>query len=181
MKFERFEKDLTDNIREAQLKLGYDGRPMSLNYMYTTLGHLLGCSPEEEAVFAELSQFAAEAAPRFGQISYRKIRDGVCVTVPAEGTAFVNGGTTGGEFIAELIGAVSRNGISLDEVLEVFRRHGEISVEESGCEDFDYLVRFSGGKPDEHFYCLTLEPCMGGGCHVTYHRFIPEDYAELFP
>ena len=31
MNFKRLEKNLLDNIKEAQLKLGFENRPMSLN------------------------------------------------------------------------------------------------------------------------------------------------------
>ena len=174
MNCERFEKNLTDNVREAQLKLGYDGRPMSLNYMFSTLKHLLGSQSEEE-IIAEISQLSSY----LGQLSLRKIRDGVCITIPAEGTAFVHSQTTGKEFISDLVGTVANHGISLENVLDVFRRHGQITVEESGSGEFDYLVKFVDGQPDDYRYCLTLEPCMGGGCHVTYHRFIAEDYDDL--
>ncbi|MDE5861147.1 MAG: DUF3877 family protein, partial [Ruminococcus sp.] len=32
MNFEKLEKNITDNIKEAQIKLGFDNRPISLNY-----------------------------------------------------------------------------------------------------------------------------------------------------
>ena len=40
--FRRLEKHILDNILEAQVKLGYEGRSMSLNYTETSLKHLLG-------------------------------------------------------------------------------------------------------------------------------------------
>ena len=35
-------------------------------------------------------------------------------------------------------------------------------------------IRFPEGMGDPYCYCFRDE-----GCHVIYHRFLPEDYAEL--
>ena len=176
---ERMEKNLTDNLLEAQLKLGYGGRPMSFNYITASLGHLLGCGVEE--VPGALERFAEFVRPRLGELSFRPIKDGFCITVPEKGTAFVHEKGPDSGFLPEFVETVRRHGISLEDVLAVFRKYsGNVTVKESGCEDYDYLVYFADGQPDDYRYCLTLEPCLGGGCHVIYHRFIPEDFADLF-
>lgn len=176
MDFSRLEKNLTDNIKEAQLKLGFDNHPMSLNYMQTSLNHLLG-SPCGQAALDEFSDFVSE---RLGKLSYRKIKDGVCITVPEKGTAYVNSLTKGYEFLTELVAKVRCHGISLEETVDIFRKYSDNVVTEGGNgEDFDLLVYFADQSPDEYLYCLTAEPCMGGGCHVIYHRFIREDYEDI--
>jgi hypothetical protein len=40
--------------------------------------------------------------------------------------------------------------------------------------EFDYLVYFEDGVPDDYRYCITDE-----GCHLIYHRFTPEDYEDF--
>ncbi|MBP3380014.1 MAG: DUF3877 family protein [Ruminococcus sp.] len=176
MNFSRLEKNLTDNIKEAQLKLGFDNRPMSLNYMQTSLDHLLGCPCNRQA----LDGFADFVSSRLGGISYRKIKDGVCITVPEEGTGYVNNLDEGYGFLTELVEKVRSHGISLEEVIAVFRKYSDNVVTADGNgEDFDLLVYFADQSPDEYLYCLTAEPCMDGGCHVIYHRFIREDYEDI--
>lgn len=175
MNFERLEKNLTDNIKEAQLKLGYDNRPMSLNYMTETVENLIGGKLTDSV----LSEFAQFAKSRLGELSFRKIKDGVCITIPAEGTAYVNE-LSGYDFLAELIEAVKSHSTSLDGVISIFGKYSQNAATKHGCEDFDVLAYFPDGDPDEYFYCLTEEPCMGGHCHVTYHRFIKEDFENLF-
>lgn len=166
MNFSRFEKNLTDNIKEAQLKLGYDNRPMSLNYMGKSLAHLIGSECTEEV----LADFAEYVKNRLGQLSFRAIRDGWCVTVSAEGTAYVNN-LTGYDFLSALINAVREHGTSMEQVLDIFRSHAEnLTVKEIRNDEFDLLVY----GVDDYYYCLTDE-----GCHVTYHRFIREDYEDL--
>lgn len=176
MNYSRLEKNLTDNVKEAQLKLGYDSRPMSLNYMQTSLDHLLG----GECSAAEMDKFADFTVPRLGKITYRKIKDGICITVPEEGTAYVSRLEEGYGFLGELVEKVRSHGISLEEVLDVFRKYSQnVITEEGNGEDFDLLVYFADQSPDEYLYCLTAEPCMNGGCHVVYHRFIREDYEDI--
>lgn len=175
MNFERLEKNLTDNIKEAQLKLGYDNRPMSLNYMTETIENLIGGKLTDN-VLAEFAQFAKS---RLGALSFREIMAGVCITIPAEGTEYVNG-LSGYDFLAELIEAIRSHNTSLDGVISIFRKYSPNLVTKQGYEDFDLLAYFPDGEPDEYFYCLTEEPCMGGDCHVTYHRFIKEDFENLF-
>ncbi len=176
MDLARLEKNLTDNIKEAQLKLGFDDRPMSLNYTSDSLSRLLDAEPTSDV----LSHFANFAFPRLGKLSFRKMNGGICITVPAEGTSYVNS-LTGYDFLEELIKKVSSHGIVMEDVIAVFKRYADNAViEVSKAEDFDILAYFPDKRPDEYFYCLTEEPCIGGGCHVIYHRFIREDFEELF-
>ena len=49
-----------------------------------------------------------------------------------------------------------------------------IEIESLQGEDFDVMIRFPEGMGDPYCYCFRDE-----GCHVIYHRFLPEDYAEL--
>lgn len=176
MNFSRLEKNITDNIKEAQLKLGFDDHPMSLNYMQTSIEHLLGC-PCRQSV---LDEFTGFVSPRLGKLSYRIIKDGICITIPEEGTRYVNELNKDYEFLAELVEKVRCHGISLEDVTAVFRKYSDnvITMDGNG-EDFDLLVYFADQSPDEYLYCLTAEPCMGGGCHVIYHRFIREDYEDI--
>ncbi len=40
--------------------------------------------------------------------------------------------------------------------------------------DFDYAIHCKDRENDPHYYCFHEE-----GCHIIYHRFTPEDYADL--
>lgn len=166
MNYLRLEKNLTDNIKEAQLKLGYDNRPMGFNYMSTSLSHLLDIECTEEV----LADFAEYVKTRLGKLDFRAIRNGWCITVSAYGTAYVNN-LTGYDFLSELINSVRKHGTSMEQVLDIFRKYSEnIIIKEIRNDEFDLLVY----GVDEYYYCLTNE-----GCHITYHRFIREDYEDL--
>ncbi len=179
MNFERLEKNLCDNILEAQIKLGFDGRPMSLNYMTTSLRHLVGrkCSEKEMEHF--LFNFADFVEPRLGNISFRPITNGFCITVPAEGTAYINNLSDGKEFIRALVEAV-RSHSQLDEIVGIFRKYSDnVAFSDTDNDEFQYLIYFIDGVPDEYRYCISVDEEMDGSSHVTYHRFIKEDYDDL--
>lgn len=176
MNYERLEKNITDNIREAQIKLGFDGRPMSLNYTINSLKSLLATDSD---IKSALENFSAYASNRLGAITFHEIKNGFCITIPEKGTSYVNS-LDGFEFITEFINTVRRHGISIEDVMAVFRKYSDrIVIEEKHNGEFDYLIYFEDGIPDEYFYCIALEEEIDGHIHVTYHRFIKEDYEEF--
>lgn len=177
--FSRLEKHISDNILEAQIKLGYEGRSMSLNYTSSSLCHLLGKKLSQEQLRKILTDFAGYTAERLGMISVSDIRNGFCITVPPEGTAYIHNLNDGKGFISSLIEAV-RAHRSLDEILAVFRSFSaDVSVTETDNDEFQYLIRFENGIPDDYFYCMTVDEEIDGSPHVTYHRFIKEDYEDF--
>lgn len=179
MDLERLEKNLCDNIYEAQLKLGYDRRPMSLNYMLGSLCKLLGVSCSAEEMEKNLAEFSGFVSPRLGNITFRPIKEGFCITVPESGTAYVDSHNEGGAFITGLVSAV-RDHKDADAVLELFRAASKnVCIETHDNEEFMYLAYFPDGVPDEYYYCISIEEEIDGSSHASYHRFIREDYEEL--
>lgn len=180
MNYQRLEKNLTENITEAQLKLGFDERPISLNYMYTSLGHLLGAEISQNNAANALAGFAEYASGRLGVLSFRDIKDGVCITVPAEGVRFVHENTPKNSFLSDLIELLRHHGISFSDVERLFLSYSDcVCIEDkSNSGEFDYLLYFADGVPDDYRYCISVEDDLDGS-HVSYHRFIPEDYEDF--
>ena len=78
------------------------------------------------------------------------------------------------EFIKALIELVGRHGCTLDEIKELFHSYSDkIVTEPVDNGEFDVMVRFDDGS-DPYYYCFKDE-----GCHIIYHRFLPEDYADF--
>ena len=46
-------------------------------------------------------------------------------------------------------------------------------IEKMNHGEFDYMIHFVNSK-DKYLYCFKDE-----GCHIIYHRFLPEDYEDL--
>ena len=170
----RLEKNICDNIYEAQLKLGYDRRPVSLNYTTTSLTHILGEVPTEDI----LNEFALTVQERLGQLQFHPIQNGWCITVPADGCEYVHNNSTDRSFMKKLVDTV-RHHADTKELLELFKKASpDAVIKELNNEEFRYLVYFSSW-PDEYYYCIAEEEEMDGSLHASYHRFIREDYEDF--
>ena len=54
------------------------------------------------------------------------------------------------EIIYDFVNTVSKHGVTIDEVLDQFYKHSDhVHVEKATHGEFDYLVYFEDGKPDE--------------------------------
>ena len=63
----------------------------------------------------------------------------------------------------------------MDDIFSLFKDTSEnVIFEEMHHGEFDWLVRFTGNADDPYYYCFKDE-----GCHIIYHRFLPEDYADF--
>ena len=83
--------------------------------------------------------------------------------------------TAENEFIKELIELVREHGCTKKKILELFDQYSENTItEEMNNGEFDFYVRFPEGSEDRYYYCFKDE-----GCHIIYHRFLPEDYADF--
>ena len=179
MNFERLKKNLCDNIFEAQIKLGYEGRPMSLNYTLNSLNHLIRTTLDQAQMKKALGDFSRYAEPELGSVEFRTIKNGFCAVIPVKGTQFVHKDYSGGEFISEFVEAIRKRS-SLDEILNVFHKFSDnVSVNAIKSDEFQYLVYFTDNAPDDYRYCLTIDEEINGSCHITYHRFIKEDYDDF--
>ena len=178
MTFDRLEKNICDNIYEAQLKLGYDQRPMSLNYTNSSLCHLIGIN-DDAKLPQLLKSFADSVAEKLGKLDFVSTKNGFCITIPAEGTAYVNAQSGDYDFMQKLVEAV-RDHADTETILGIFREASEnVSITEINNEEFRYLACFTDMKPDEYYYCISEEEEIDGSIHASYHRFIREDYEEL--
>lgn len=179
MNFEYLKKNLCDNIFEAQIKLGYEGRPMSLNYTINSLNHLLGTNLDQSEMEKVLADFSEYVEPELGLVSFKIIKNGFCAVIPAKGTEFIHKEYDGGKFISEFIEAIRKKS-SLEEIFSVFRKFSDnVSITEINSDEFQYLVFFSDNTPDDYRYCLTIDEEIDGSFHITYHRFIKEDYYDF--
>ena len=180
MNFKRLEKNLIDNIGEAHLKLDYDRRAISFNYMYSSLSHLLGCEVSAENSARITADFAAYTASRLGELTFRSIKSGICITVPPVGSEYVRDNCPCSPFFTEFIKLISTHGASLDDVTALFHRYSDnVQTEDkSSTGEFDMLIYFADSVPDDYRYCIAVDDDFGCS-HLSYHRFIPEDYLDL--
>ena len=79
------------------------------------------------------------------------------------------------EFIKELVELVGRHDCTMEEIKALFEKQPwPVIVKPVKGDEFDLLIRFAEGAKDPYYYCFKDE-----GCHIIYHRFLPEDYADF--
>lgn len=124
---------------------------------------------------AELELFSQSMDDKLGFIEISHENERFCLLLPPQASDYVRTHTNDTEFIHDFINTVSKHGVTIEEVLEQFYKHSDnVHVEKVAHGEFDYLVYFEDGKPDEFRYCITSE-C----CHIIYHRFTKEDYFDF--
>lgn len=173
MSYARLEQNLTDLIKEEQAKLGYRREAIRLYYPLASLQHLTGtCDPVPELLRQLTDWFSAENSA-LGCVSVSEKEGRFCFLIPPEGSEYVHTRMRSDEFICQLVSLVGAHA-SMTEILALFERQAQpCEVKPADGAEFDVRVRFTAGD-DPYYYCFKEE-----GHHVTYHRFLPEDYREF--
>ena len=176
--FAALRKNLTDMIKESQIKMGYSGNAFRANYVSASLNRLLGTSLDDDALEAVLGDFCAQVKDSLGAVSFTRREGGFVLTVPAEGTAYVHTHISDSGVLTELVQLLRHQTAetSIADVLAVFRRYADrVHCEAVQDDEFQYLLYFEDGVPDDYRYCIQDEMGM-----LSYHRLTPADYEDLF-
>ena len=173
---ERLKKNLMDVLEEDQLKLGYRKETVRLFYPRRSVCYLLGISPETDRLKEELDRFRHAVEPELGTIQISYLKDGrIGFSLPPEAAEFVHRTRLDVGFLKDLVELMRHHGHSLDDVIHLFSRYSPaVEIQYMKNEEFDLLLHFPDGYPDDYYYCITKE-----GEHISYHRFIREDYEDL--
>lgn len=171
--YQRLEKSLTDVISEEQAKLGYMKEAMRLYYPLSSLNHFFEAHASVDEMLKLLSAFPGFCSARLGDIKISHEDETFCFHLAPEASEYVHLNKGENEFIFKLAELLQRHDTGLETVTEFFKAYGNCEIKEINNGEFDILIRFTGGK-DPYYYCFKDE-----GCHVIYHRFLPEDYMDF--
>lgn len=175
MDFTKLERNISDVIKEEQLKLGYRKETIRLYYPLLTLNRFLNADFDVNDMIRALTAFVGSVVDKFGNIEISHEGERFCFCFPPEASEYIHLNTDNTGFLYDFIETVSKHGVSIEEVIEQFRKYSDhVHVERINHGEFDYLVYFEDGVPDEFRYCLTDE-----GCHIIYHRFTIDDYNDF--
>ena len=175
MRLEALIQNMTDQIKEAQLKLGYARETMRLYYPLSSLNHFFSATDNADEMQARLNALPTSITEKLGKIEVSHKGDRFCFHIPKEGTVYVHDNTAPNEFIKSLVELVAKHGCTMNEILDLFHTYSQsIITEEMNNGEFDRLIRFADKPEDTYYYCFKDE-----GCHIIYHRFLPEDYADF--
>lgn len=175
MDFLNLERNIIDMIQEQQLKLGYRKEIIRLYYPLLSLNRLLGINCDINQMQSALESFCYFAQERLGRIEVTHQKERFCLVIPAQGSEYVHDHTEGDSFLRDFIDTISQHNISMEQVLQQFLKHSNhVHIEQPQNAEFDYLVYFENGVPDNYRYCITDE-----GHHISYHRFTVDDYNDF--
>ena len=176
MTFSKLEKNIIDVIKEEQVKLGYRRETIRLYYPILSLNRLLNTDCEVKQMTDILNSFCDHVEAKLGRIEISSQGERFCFKIPEEGTEYVHRHMENKEFIIDFINTISKHGVTMEEVLQQFYKYSDqVHVEKVSHGEFDYLVYFENGEPDDFRYCITDE-----GCHIIYHRFTVDDYNDFY-
>lgn len=172
--YKKLERSLTDNIAEAQAKLGYSKNTMQFYYPLRTLNHFFNSEWEADEMNKALQGFIDFVAPRFGEtrIEYKEHR--FCFYLSEAAPTYVHEHKEKNEFIFELIQLLLKPDTSLETVTSFFKEWDEnYVIKEVNNDEFDILITFTD-RDDPYYYCFKDEELQ-----IVYHRFLPEDYEDF--
>jgi len=167
-----------DQIKEAQLKLGYAKETVRLYYPVSSINAMLGTkigTAGEMAAFLEEHCSSGHQMP--GRLKFLVHEGRIEISIPPEGAAFVHAHVPKPEFLADMIDLFWKNHhCTLEDIQKVFEKYSRDYICKKMPEksDFDYVLYFKDAGIDRYYYCVKEE--MG---HTIYHRFTKEDYELL--
>lgn len=171
-------ENVIDQIKEAQLKLGYAEETIFLYFPLESMNSILHTDyREEEALLESLQQLFAFSEEPLGKLSFRLHQKRIEVKIPLQGARYVKEHVPDPPFLKELIRLFSHNhSLTIEEIKSCFLKYSESYVCKkmpADCE-FDYVLYFEDESIDRYRYCVKME--MG---HAIYHRFTQADYERL--
>lgn len=174
--FTRFTKNIIDFIMEEQIKLGYRREVVRLYYPLSSLCNLLGETMSEDEMVVVLNHLPESVTSRLGHVRANSKKGRFCIEIPEDGVANIHEHVKVDPFLQELVALVQQHDCTKAQLIALFASYTkdyELQQMPTG-SDFDYAIHFTKNAADDYYYCFHEE-----GCHIIYHRFTPEDYAEL--
>lgn len=173
--YQLLKRNLTDNIKEQQAKLGYRKECIYLYYPLSSLNHFFKTNDEPEDMMKRLSDLPEDITATLGHVEVSRNNERFCFKIPEYGGQYVHEHIADDEFINALIFTLSQPGCTMETIIRLFQTYtADIEVQEMDHGEFDYRIRFLNREEDSYYYCFHDE-----GCQIVYHRFTPEDYRDF--
>lgn len=175
---DRLVKNICDQIKEAQIKLGYAKETVRLYYPLDSLNALLKLNITDINEMQEvLKEHFSVAHDKLGEVKVSEHGGRIEIMISPKASEYVHENVKEPEFLKDIIELFGHNHhCSIDDIKAVFEKYSKDYVVDKMPEgsDFDYEMHFNNESIDEYYYCIKME--MG---HTIYHRFMKEDYLKL--
>ena len=169
-------KNITDVIKESQMKLGFSKNDALLNYPAESLNNLLGENLTTDELSDVLEIFCDSVENDLGRIKI-SLKDGVfCFVIPEKGVSFINDNVPPEPFLSDFLKLLkSGKQVTISDILDVFHKYSNnVECIETDNDEFNYLVYFRDGVPDSYRYCIDID--FG---FATYHRLTTSDFNSM--
>lgn len=175
MDFRKLDKSIVGVVKEQQIKLGYRREKVRLYYPLSSLNRLLGTQYSSKQMQESMEQYQNQVSDKYGRMEISHVGERFCFVMPEQGSEYIHEHTGEDKFLVELIETLRKHEVIFEEVLAVFFRYSDkVHIEKLKQQEFDYLIFFEDGIPDDFIYCLNVDEE-----HIIYHRFTPDDYAAF--
>ena len=178
MNEKKFIKNMIDQMKEAQMKLGFAKETVRFYYPVSTLNAMLGTDAANADEMLAILNSDIFRRTDLGELKFSSHKQRIEVSVPPEGAEYVHSHIPEPAFLAAMIELFrSNHHCSMEDVEQLFAAYSPDYVCEQMPEgsDFDRVFYFKDETIDPYYYCVKEE--MG---HTIYHRFTKEDMAELY-
>lgn len=175
--YQALEENICDTIKEWQMKIGYRYEKMQLYYKDSSLCSLLNVdmSLTGPELLGELTKFSRYSASRLGECRFSYHGSRFCIEVPEQGTLYVKETMPDSAFLKEFIKTVTKQGVTLEEIKQIFSSYSnEFVLEDRTKDDLGYVFYFKENNIDKYVYCMEWDE-FG----TTYHRFTKKDYENF--
>lgn len=166
-----FLQNIVDQVKEAQIKLGYEKEIIRLYYPIEEMEDIIEDSFDINSFIKKYSESDNEG---IGPLSITKLNKRLEVCVMPDGVEFIYKNIASPLFLTDFIDLFRKNHhLSLSDIKQIFEKYSTdyICIDMNDTEDFDYMLRFKDSTIDAYYYCIKFE--MG---HTIYHRFTKAAY-----
>ena len=177
MRHDRLIENIKDQIKEAQMKLGYTKESLRFYYPVDTLKSMLRVDASNADEMLEILGSEMFQNTELGKLSFASHKHRIEVSVSPEGAEYVHKNMEEPKFLKALIALFGTNHhCKIEDVDALFKSFSPNYICKKMPEscDFDVVFYFADWKIDAYYYCVKEE--MG---HTIYHRFTREDMVEL--
>ncbi len=178
MNTEKLIKNIIDQIKEAQIKLGFAKETTRLYYPVESLNGMLGCRAEDDIQMLAILEGAGLENGELGLLRFSAHKGRIEISVPPEGAVYVHEQVGEPAFLKAMIELFRQDHhCRISDIRNLFESFSKDYVCEKMPEgsDFDEVFYFKDALIDPYYYCVKEE--MG---HTIYHRFTKEDMANLW-
>lgn len=166
-------KNLYDNIKECEIKIGYREEEIGLYYPEGSLLELL--STDRAHLSEAVRAFTESVRGELGEVTIAETQEEgrYCITIPPKGVSYVHDHVEESPFLKAFIRDIKIPGNTLEGIIDTFRRFsGDIRIDKE--EPKEWAVSFCDAEVDPYVYHIE-EDDFG----LEYHRFTHAAYERL--